>query len=795
MSAFDLCLPSSLSNIGLVLTQQDTQVSAEVQRVLVLVLVLALVLALAKALTQILTRRLRHGPALGGPRGLQLWPAQALALSPTRAAGGLLLSAWLLGIGSMTARASPPADQLVRAELIAEPQAIAPGQPFWVGVRLRLEPGWHVYWRNPGDSGEAPTITWHLPPGFTASSIAWPTPIRIPIAHLVNFGYEGETMLLARIAPTAELSDAVDISADATWLVCERECIPGQANLWLSLPVARGGTAPRDPVRERVFAAARSKLPRPSPWTARIALEPDRLTLAIDAKPLATAAVRAAYFFPNAETLVRHAAPQELSVVRDGLRLRLERSPLSTAAPAEAGGVLLVEEGEGTTPARRAFDLRDVTIEQARAPNQGAAPMAVLHAAALALLGGIILNLMPCVFPVLSIKVLGLIEQAGASRNQLRRHGLTYTAGVLVAFAALGAALIGMRAAGAEVGWGFQLQSRMAVVLFAYLLLAVGLNLSGVFHLGSSLQGLGHGWARHSGFSGSFFTGALAAVVATPCTAPFMATALGFAFTQPTAIALIVMLALGLGLALPYLGLTLAPQLIPRLPRPGAWMETLRQALAFPVYATTAWLLWVLAQQVSPAGLFAALAGLVLVGVAGWSFNRAQSAPDWGRRGAQGALLAALVGIAVTVVGLERDRSGSASGAPSAATHHEPFTQARLDELIATRRPVFVNLTAAWCITCLLNERTALASAAVEAAFAAKGISYLMGDWTRRNPEITQLLEKYGRGGVPLYLLYAGDGAPAVLPQILTSATVLAAVGRIPEPVGEHASVPITTKE
>jgi len=323
----------------------------------------------------------------------------------------------------------------------------------------------------------------------------------------------------------------------------------------------------------------------------------------------------------------------------------------------------------------------------------------------------------------------------------------------------------------------------------------VGLNLSGVFHFGSSLQGLGHGWPRRSGLKSSFFSGTLAAVVATPCTAPFMATALGFAFTQPTAIALAVMLALGLGLALPYLGLTLAPQLIPRLPRPGAWMETLRQALAFPVYATAAWLVWVLSQQVSPAGLFAALAGLLLVGVAGWSFTRAQSAGDWGRRLAQGALLAALVGITVTVAAVEADRRAPANGAHSAATHHEPFTQARLDELIATRRPVFVNLTAAWCITCLLNERTALASAAVEAAFAAKGITYLTGDWTRRNPEITRLLERYGRSGVPLYLLYSGDGAPAVLPQILTSATVLAAVRRIPEPGGERASVPITTKE
>jgi thiol:disulfide interchange protein DsbD len=753
---------------------------------------LGLALVLAWALVLALPRRRRHR-ALGGTFGLLQERPRALVRRLMPAAGGLLL-AWLIGIGAMTARASPPPDELVRAELLAEPQAIAPGEPFWVGVRLRLKPGWHVYWRNPGDSGEAPTITWHLPPGFSASSIAWPTPVRIPIAHLVNFGYERETMLLARIAPAAELADAVDIAADVTWLVCERECIPGEASLSLSLPVARGGTLPVDRAQALVFAAARSDLPAPSPWRARMALEPERLMLAVDAKPLATATVRAAYFFPNAETLVRHAAPQELTMVHDGLRLRLERSPLSTAAPADAGGVLLVEEGDGATLQRRAFDLADVVVDEAPAPNQSASPMAVLHAAVLALLGGIILNLMPCVFPVLSIKVLGLIEQAGTARNQVRRHGLAYTAGVLVAFAALGAALIGMRAAGAEVGWGFQLQSRMAVVLFAYLLFAVGLNLSGVFQLGSSLQGLGHRWAQRSGLGGAFFTGALAAVVATPCTAPFMATALGFAFTQPAPIALIVMLALGLGLALPYLSLTHAPQLIPRLPRPGAWMETLRQMLGFPVYATAAWLIWVLAQQVSPGGLFAALAGLVLVGLAGWSFNRAQSAGGWGRRVALGALLAALVGVAVTVVAVELDRNGPASAAPS-ATRHEPFTQARLDALIATRRPVFVNLTAAWCITCLINERTALASAAVEAAFAAKGITYLTGDWTRRNPEITRLLAKFGRSGVPLYLLYSGDGAPAVLPQLLTPATVLAAVSRIPQPGGEPTSLPDPTKE
>jgi thiol:disulfide interchange protein DsbD len=659
-----------------------------------------------------------------------------------------------------------------------------------VGVRLRSKEGWHVYWRNPGDSGEAPTITWHLPPAFAASPIAWPTPQKIPVAHLVNFGYEGETMLLTRITPPAVLADAgrVDIKADVTWLVCEKECIPGEASLSLSLPLARGGSATADQFTTAVFDGARQALPHPSPWRAKIELDRDWVTLAVDAQDLATGAVRAAYFFPNAETLVRHAAPQELSIQDGELRLRLERSALSTAAPTDAGGVLLVEEGSAATRARHAWELAQVEIAEAPLAREGASLLAVLEAAALALLGGVILNLMPCVFPVLSIKVLALITEAGASRQRLRRHGLAYTAGVLMAFAALGLALVGMRAAGVEVGWGFQLQSQVVVALLAYLLLAMGLSLSGVFHLGASLQGLGQGLARRAGLSGSFSTGALAAVVATPCTAPFMGTAVGFAVTQPAAIALSVMLALGLGLALPYLALTLAPRLIARLPRPGAWMEMLRQVLAFPIYATVAWLVWVLAQQVGPAGLFAALAGLVLVGLAAWSFNAVKCAGRWGRRGAMSALLASLLAIAGSVAGVERDRGAPLSGAQSAV--YEPFTEARLDQLITARRPVFVNLTAAWCITCLLNERAALASAAVQAAFAAKGITYLKGDWTRRNPEITRLLEKHGRSGVPLYLLYAGEGEPAVLPQILTPATVLAEVARIPDPAQRRSSLP-----
>jgi len=330
--------------------------------------------------------------------------------------------------------------------------------------------------------------------------------------------------------------------------------------------------------------------------------------------------------------------------------------------------------------------------------------------------------------------------------------------------------------------------------VLAYVLFAMGLSLSGVFYLGGSLQGVASRLTRHSGLAGSFSTGVLAAVVATPCTAPFMATAVGFALTQPPAIALAVILALGLGLALPFLLLTLAPQLIARLPRPGAWMETLKQLLAFPVYATVAWLVWVLTQQVGPAGLLAALIGFVLIGLAGWSFNVAQTAAPWARRLALGTVAASLIGAAVAVAGLDRAGPPSATQTASAASY-ERFTPQRLAELLAADRPVFVNMTAAWCITCLVNEHAALSNAAVRTAFAARGIAYLKGDWTSRNPDITRVLEKHGRSGVPLYLLYAGGAEPVVLPQVLTPAIVLGELDRIPGAPQRRASLRPTNKE
>jgi len=703
------------------------------------------------------------------------------------------------GLGA--AKAAPPDAELVQAQLIAEPAAVAAGSPFWVGVRLRVKDHWHIYWRNPGDSGEAPAITWQLPPGFAAGAIAWPVPQRIPVAHLANFGYEGETTLLIPLTPPGALDRGapIDIKASVTWLVCETECVPGQADLSLSLPVAEpGAAATTNPQTAAAFDAARSALPQPAPWPARMEVEPDRLTLAVAAPGLRREAIRSAFFFPDAETLIEHAAPQQLSVTPDGLSLRLERSPLATADPTAAGGVLVVEEMLEGRPTRQAFELENVAIGGGRVPTarEATSLAAILQAAILALLGGAVLNLMPCVFPVLSIKVLALMEHAGGPGRAVRRHGFAYTGGVLLAFAALGAALIGARAAGAEVGWGFQLQSPLVVALLAYLLLTMGLSLSGVFHFGSSLQGVGQGLVRRPGLAGSFFAGLLAAIVATPCTAPFMGSAIGFALTQPAAVALAVILSLGLGLALPFLLLTLAPQLVSRLPRPGVWMERLRQLLAVPVYATVAWLMWVLSQQVGPAGLLAAVSGLVLVGAAVWSLGAAQGIGRRSRRMALGTLAASLAGIAIAFAGLARDQGASVGPQQAAsAAGYEPFTQRRLDELRAAHRPVFVNLTAAWCITCLVNERAVLASDAVRHAFAAKNIGYLKGDWTNRNPEITRVLESHGRSGVPLYLLYAGGAEPVVLPQILTPSAVLAEIDRIPDAPERKASLSDPAKE
>lgn len=696
----------------------------------------------------------------------------------------------LVCVASLSAAAAQgfrtPAD-LVKASLLAAPAAVAGAQPFTLAVRMQIKRGWHVYWRNPGDSGLPPEVTWTLPAGFNAGAIRWPAPERLPIATLMNYGYEGEVVLLVPVTPPPSLdpADPVRLSGKLTYLVCETECVPGSADLSLVLPV---GEPRPDPANAALFDRARAALPAPAIWPVTLSSQGDRLRLDFSATGLRPESVRNAAFFPYGETAIDNAAEQVLTVDGSGLHLTLARAAPAEPAPTALPGVLTIEEATGNGTARLAFAYGDEPVLPApvAAPESESSPapapphdgLSLLAAAGLAFLGGLILNLMPCVFPVLSIKVLGLVRHAGESAGRVRLHGLAYTAGVLASFLGLAGLLIALKGGGAAIGWGFQLQSPVVVAALAYLLFAMGLSLSGAVHLGGRLAGIGDGLARRSGLEGSFFTGVLATVVATPCTAPFMGSAVGFALTQSAGVALLVFASLGLGLALPFLALTLWPPALRALPRPGAWMETLKQGLAFPVYATVAWLVWVLAQQVDPRGLMAGLIGLVLVGFSAWAWERGRGASRPMGPIAQGAAVLALIGVAALSLTLGNDRATPAAQAVSEGI--EPFSQARLDTLVGERHPVFVNLTAAWCITCAVNETTSLSTEAVRAAMAARGVTYLKGDWTNQNPEITRLLEKHGRSGVPLYLLFSGGAEPEVLPQILTQGTVLAALEAVP---------------
>jgi thiol:disulfide interchange protein/DsbC/DsbD-like thiol-disulfide interchange protein len=706
----------------------------------------------------------------------------------------VLMLAASLSAASAQGFRTPP--DLVRASLIAEPVAVAGAQPFTLAVRMQVKPGWHVYWRNPGDSGLPPEVTWTLPAGFNAGAIRWPAPERIAIATLMNYGYEGEVTLLVPVTPPPSLdpADPVQIQAKLTYLVCETECVPGSADLALTLPV---GEPRPDADQTALFARARTALPAPAIWPVRLSSQGDTLQLDFAAAGLKPETIRGAAFFPYSETAIDNAAAQVMTLDESGLHLTLSRSnpaePVLSALP----GVLTIEEATGGTTHRLAFAYGDEPVPPvaADAPEAPAAPpvapvfdaLTLASAVGLAFLGGLILNLMPCVFPVLSIKVLGLVRHAGESAARVRLHGLAYTAGVLASFLGLAGLLLALKGGGATIGWGFQLQSPAVVAGLAYLLLAMGLSLSGVVYVGGRLAGLGDGLARRSGLSGSFFTGVLATLVATPCTAPFMGSAVGFALTQSAGVALAVFASLGLGLALPFLGLTLWPTALRALPRPGAWMETLKQVLAFPVYATVAWLIWVLAQQVGPQGLLAGLIGLVLVGFAAWAWEHGRAAtPRFGRI-AQGLAVLTVLAVAALTLSLDRDRAAPA--AQATADGIQPFTQARLDTLVNERRPVFVNMTAAWCITCAVNESTSLSTKAVRAAMTQRGVTYLKGDWTNQNPEITRLLEKHGRSGVPLYLLYTGTGEPQVLPQILTEGTVLAALETVPASADKSAAL------
>jgi len=700
--------------------------------------------------------------------------AQAAPLSSGAAAPG----------AGAAAAVAVPADRAstdeVSVRLLSDSGAVQPGQTVLLGLEQRIAPHWHTYWRNPGDSGQPTSISWRLPAGAQAGDILWPAPRRFDVGPITNYGYEDRTVLLTevRLPESLKPGETVRLQAEATWLVCREECIPQQATLGLALRVASRATPSPD---RQALSEARAGLPKPAPFQISAIASGRELivTWPVQAGQASQQATENVLFLPQDWGRIQHAARPQLEQTQGQWQLRMPAGEQPVRAGQALEGLLLLNGQAYAVQAPVAGSAVPSAAGAVAPPATGTAAAADLNAPSLwaalglALLGGLILNLMPCVFPVLAIKALSFLQGDAATH---RRQGMAYAAGVLLAFAAMASLLLALRGAGASVGWGFQFHSPLFVLLLAWLMFVMGLSLAGVVQLGAGLMGIGQGMASRQGLMGSFFTGVLATVVATPCTAPFMGAAMAYALAQPPTELLLVFMALGTGLALPYLALAFWPALQRRMPRPGRWMEVLKQGLAFPMFGAAIWLVWVLAQQSGPQGVLLALSGMGLIALALWLRGVSRLATPKARwAGGLSAATAAAAALALLTMVPQEASTGSS---PAAGQDFEPYSPERLAELRTLGKPVFVNLTASWCITCLVNERVALSTAEVKQAFRASGVTYLKGDWTRQDPRITELLGRHGRSGVPLYLYYpAGSGGDAqVLPQILTPGMVTAAV-------------------
>jgi thiol:disulfide interchange protein DsbD len=685
----------------------------------------------------------------------------------------MLAALWVSG-----AAAAAPTTH-VKAELVAQTKGVAPGQTTYVALHQAIEPGWHTYWRNPGDSGQETTIKWTLPAGWKAGDFVWPLPKKLPVGPLVNYGYEDDVLLPVPVTAPADArpGQSVTLTGAAAFLVCKEICVPEDATLSIKLPVT-AGPAPADPAWGPKIAAALAAAPKPAGLAAVFEKRPTGVALAVTGPSLKDA--HDVYFYPFQSDRIDHAKPQGVDRGKDGLTLTLTAGPAFQAGPPPTtlGGVLAVD-GKGYeisaqpgTPPPGAAGLGPPAPKAAA----GSTSLGLIGAAVFAFLGGLILNLMPCVFPILAMKAASLAAHGGREAAEARKHGLAFGAGAVATFLVLAGVLIGLKAAGQAIGWGFQLQSPPVVAVLALLMLAVALNLSGVFEVGASLQGVGGGLATRGGLAGDVFTGALAVVVAAPCTAPFMGASVGWALTQPPAAALLVFAALGLGFALPLVLITFWPGLIARLPRPGAWMDAFRKALAFPMYGAAAWLVWVLTLQAGASALARILAAGIVLALGAWLTGASQRRASRGL-GAAGVALAA--GAVALVIGLDVSDTAPTGGSKASAAEaaSEPYSPDRLAALRAEHRPVFVNYTAAWCVSCQVNDKVVISTRPVVEAMKVHGVAYLKADWTKRDPVIAAELARYGRAGVPLYLVYGADGGePQVLPAILTEGVVLKAL-------------------
>ncbi len=663
----------------------------------------------------------------------------------------------------------PVKSQHITVELVSLAPSVAPAGNLQVGLVITLEEKWHVYWMNAGDAGDPPKIAWSLPQGVTAGPMQFPIPSRLPNGPLMDFGYEDAVAFPVQINIARDLKPGpVHLDAHVRWLVCREVCIPGKAHLGININVAPGAAAGQ-PVG--ALGAALNLLPKPLPPDAHFTVKGGKTDLVLTL----TTGKREddAEFYPAEQDQIINAAEQEIDTLPDGVQLRIKRAPELTKLPAELHGLFKLSDEIAYIVAAPVIpgEVAEASDSQGR-PAPATSGVTTMTAIGFAFLGGIILNLMPCVFPVLFLKGLALVQSSGEERSRLRSHGLVYTLGILVSFWIIVGALLILRAGGSQAGWGFQLQSPTFIAVLTASLFFFALSLAGQFDLGLSLTGVGGDLAKKQGYTGSFFTGVLATIVATPCTAPLMGAAIGFALAQPAGITFAVFTALGLGLATPYLALSFQPAWTRILPRPGAWMEVLKQLTAVPLFATVIWLVWVYGRlyssSVSGRGvdhLALLLCCLLLLAIAGWALGKWPA--KWGS--AIAAVLLAAIGLSIPLY------------QPKDTTLvWTPYSQQALDQARVSGHPVFIDFTAAWCLSCQVNERVVLKSAEVQKQFSSRHVTLLRADWTQYDAETTKQLAAVHRSGVPTYVIYpVGKDAPAdVLPELLTRDIVLTALAK-----------------
>lgn len=729
-------------------------------------------------------------------------------------------SCWLPAPAGAQSRGDADLSPHSDVTLVTAVDRTAPGARVTVGVRITLDAGWHTYWVNGGDAGLPLSVTWTLPAGVTASAPRFPTPRLLPQRPLMSYGYERELVALVDLTIDAGVSRATPLSvtADADWLACADVCLPAKGRASLSLPLDESAVPRATEHAVRLATAERQVPPDASPLDATVWAGDSTLWLRVIDASADDPRLASPYFFPDSAGIIDHARAQRVTRAGDTLWMALPRSRFGSVPERQFSGVLSADptrhdgvawhvvaevqpDAEAALPTRGQLLLTATTVtksgglEIAEAAHTAdtsdagagdAAPMGLWAALLFALLGGVLLNLMPCVFPVLSLKVLSFVQRGAGDPSIARKHAAVFAGGVFAAFWALALVLLAVRAGGASVGWGFQLQSPAVVALLAMLMFGVGLNLAGVFEVGMGLTRLG-AVGQGTGYRDSFLTGALAVVVATPCTAPFMGAALGYALVQPAVVGLAVFSSLAAGLALPYVLLAWSPALMRRLPRPGPWLETFKQMLAFPMFATVVWLLWVFGQQAGNDALALVMLTLTLLAFGAWLWGRAQ------RRSARTAALGIMT-VAVLGAGLV-GRSGAVGTAPAAAATQavagdpavgagavtwQDYTPAALEAARASGRPVLLDFTAAWCLSCQVNERVALSAESVHRAVVAGNVILMRADWTSRDADIAQVISSFGRSGIPLYVLYAADPAvpPELLPSVLTPQIVVNALAR-----------------